>query len=315
MKAALVVGLFVMLASCKDDNVAEQNREDIHQILDEVAIEYSDVNALDTLVVAAGSSRYVLLGEASHGTSEFYSSRADLSKELILKSGFNVIAVEGDWPALYMLNRYIKGDDSFGASAKAVLQQMKRWPTWMWANEEIAELAEWLRGHNDGKPAEDMVSFYGLDVYSLWESLEELNTYFEDEQDATALSLIATTNKCFQPYNKDEYGYATAATERTSCAGGLQELEQYLRERVEQAPDDALLFNAWQNALTATNAERYYTTSIHSYADSWNIRDRHMVETVENLMNFHGSESKIIIWRIIRTLVMRAPQIWTSKGW
>src|SRR5947209_8256689 len=124
---------------------------------------------LDPLLARIGDARLVLLGEASHGTSEYYLWRMRLSQRLIQEKGFSFIAVEGDWPDCYRLNRYVKGND--GESADDVLHAFTRWPTWMWANAEIVELAEWMRHHNDGEPAERQVGFYGLDVYSLWDSL------------------------------------------------------------------------------------------------------------------------------------------------
>src|ERR687894_2072428 len=120
---------------------------------------------LDPLIERVGDARYVLLGEASHGTSEFYTWRTGISKRLILEKGFSFIAVEGDWPDCYRVNRYVRGYENAGASAEEVLHAFERWPTWMWANREVVELAEWLRRHNQDLPEERRVGFYGLDVY------------------------------------------------------------------------------------------------------------------------------------------------------
>src|SRR5829696_3554886 len=127
---------------------------------------------LDPLLERIGDARYVLLGEASHGTHEYYLWRARLSRRLIEEKGFRFIAVEGDWPDCFAVNRYINGERG-DATAQQVLSEFRRWPTWMWANWEIVALAEWLRAHNQGKPDAERVGFYGLDVYSLWESLAE----------------------------------------------------------------------------------------------------------------------------------------------
>src|SRR5215212_7473805 len=126
---------------------------------------------LDPLLERIGNAHFVLLGEASHGTHEFYTWRTAISKRLIAEKGFNFIAVEGDWPDCYRVNRYVKGLDGAGEDARSVLQAFTRWPTWMWANMEVGALAEWLRRHNAGLAEADRVGFYGLDVYSLWESL------------------------------------------------------------------------------------------------------------------------------------------------
>src|SRR5881227_3755052 len=126
---------------------------------------------LDPLLDRIGDARCVLLGEASHGTHEYYTWRAALSRRLIEEKGFSFLAVEGDWPDCYRVNRYVKGHDEAGTDADEVLRAFDRWPTWMWANEEIVDLAEWLRHHNDGLPEQRKVGFYGLDVYSLWDSM------------------------------------------------------------------------------------------------------------------------------------------------
>jgi len=132
---------------------------------------------LDPLLDLIGESRYVLLGEASHGTAEYYDWRARLSQRLITEKGFTFLAVEGDWPDCYRVNRYIKGLDDAGEGAREVLHAFERWPTWMWANQEVVALAEWLRRYNDGRPGDQKVGFYGLDVYSLWDSLHEVMGY------------------------------------------------------------------------------------------------------------------------------------------
>src|SRR5438128_2895232 len=126
---------------------------------------------LDPLLERIGDARYVMLGEASHGTSEFYTWRAEITKRLIAEKGFSFMAVEGDWPDCYRVNRYIKGMPDSGDSAYEVLHAFDRWPTWMWANREMVDLIEWLRDYNDDQPDGEKVGFYGLDVYSLWDSM------------------------------------------------------------------------------------------------------------------------------------------------
>src|SRR5215212_8074279 len=132
----------------------------------------TSVADLDPLIDAIGDARFVLLGEASHGTSEFYTRRTELSKRLIIEKGFSFIGVEGDWPDCYAVNRYVKG--FAGESAEEVLHAFSRWPTWMWANREIVDLAEWMRDHNSRLPSDKQAGFYGLDVYSLWESMHSV---------------------------------------------------------------------------------------------------------------------------------------------
>jgi erythromycin esterase len=166
---------------------------------------------LDPLLDAIGDARYVLLGEASHGTSEFYTWRAEISRRLIEERGFSFIAVEGDWPDCYQVNRYVKGMPNAGENARSVLHAFERWPTWMWANREVVQLAEWLCGFNRGKSDEQKVGFYGLDVYSLWDSMRAVTAYLERIDPALASAARRAYN-CFEPYAEDvqEYVRATA---------------------------------------------------------------------------------------------------------
>jgi len=259
---------------------------------------------LDVLLNQIGNAQYVLLGEASHGTAEFYTWRAAITRRLIQEKGFNLVAVEGDWPAAYEVNRYIRGDQN-APSATAALQSFQRWPTWMWANQEIADLTEWLRQYNQGQGS-NKIGFYGLDVYSLWESLEAISKF--KEADAATLAAVRNAQTCLAPYNRDEQAYALASN---SCAEAIGEVLQAVQHRMSQLPaahEDA--FNAEQNALVAVNGERYYRAMVGSSAGSWNIRDRHMMETINRLVAHQGSNAKIIVWRIIPTWAMLATPIW-----
>ncbi len=143
--------LAIPLYSCNDDEVSPQSEEQEEQetsVLEEASYPLQTISDLDVLLNEIGGSRYVLLGEASHGTSEYYTWRAEISKRLIEEKGFNIIAVEGDWPALYRLNQYIRGSAENGSNSVEVLRQLNRWPTWMWANGEVADFAEWLHKNN-----------------------------------------------------------------------------------------------------------------------------------------------------------------------
>lgn len=251
---------------------------------------------LDVLLQKIGDDRIVLLGEASHGTSEFYIWRAEFSKRLIEEKGFTLIAVEGDWSDAYPLNNYIRGN-STAATAEEALQEFDRWPTWMWANEEIAGLAEWLRTHNTGKTAAEQAGFYGLDIYGLWESMEEVHAYLEQTDPAAAQASREVLN-CFAPYHQDEDAYISATlSSAENCADELAAvLEEVQVKLAAEAPQHEAAFNALQNALVAVNAERYYRTAAVSNAESWNIRDEHMTGTIERLLQQHGPDAKIIVW-------------------
>src|SRR5947209_18449333 len=162
---------------------------------------------LEPLLNRVGDARFVLLGEASHGTHEYYTWRAEVSKRLIAEKGFSFIAVEGDWPDCYRVNRYVKGFDGAGDNARDVLHAFSRWPTWMWANEEIVDLAEWLRHFNDGEPPERQAGFYGLDVYSLWDSLHEVMGYLRRAH-PESLAKARQAFQCFEPYGEDVQEFA-----------------------------------------------------------------------------------------------------------
>jgi erythromycin esterase len=252
---------------------------------------------LNPLMEAIGDSRIVLLGEASHGTHEYYTWRATISRRLILEKGFRFLAVEGDWPDCYQINRYIQRLADAGESAHAVLRAFSRWPTWMWANAEIEALVEWLHRHNLGRPSDDRVGFFGLDVYSLWDSLNHVLVHLRGRgEDIWPAARRAF--RCFEPYSEDFQNYARDTRWfNTSCEDEAIELLTALRSKAMSGGDTTDAgFNAEQNALVVQNAERYYRTMVRGGPDSWNIRDHHMVETLERLLEFHGERSKAIVW-------------------
>jgi erythromycin esterase len=251
---------------------------------------------LDPLMERIGEAKYVLLGEATHGTHEFYTWRAEISKRLIREKGFRFIAVEGDWPDCYKINRWVKGYADAGDTVQEVLKQFKRWPSWMWANWEIAALANWMRDHNSRLNPEQKIGFYGLDVYSLWESMEIIVDYLEKE-DPKAAAYARKAVDCFEPYGEeDSYGSALNSLE-PNCKEEVVKLLQAVRQRAPRYDHEREAgLNAEINALVAKNAEKYYR-AMSSFGDtSWNVRDLHMVETLNSLMDFHGPEAKVIVW-------------------
>jgi erythromycin esterase-like protein len=253
---------------------------------------------LQPLFDRIGDARIVMLGEASHGTHEYYTWRTHISKRLIEEKGFDFIAVEGDWPDCYRLNRFVKGYNPGNKSAFNVLHGFNRWPTWMWANWEIVALADWLQKHNTGLAANQKVGFYGLDVYSLWESMESIMQYLR-KTDVAALQVAEEAFRCFEPYREEE---------GTSYARALQfvpelcqnEVVDLLKEVQKRLPlynsDYENVFSVEQNALISVNAEKYYRAMIQGGPHSWNVRDRHMADTLERLLKFHGPNSKAIVW-------------------
>lgn len=249
---------------------------------------------LGPLMERIGDARYVLIGEASHGTSEYYMWRAQLTKRLIREKGFSFIAVEGDWPDCYRVNRFVKGYDGAGESAFDILHAFNRWPTWMWANWEMVAFTEWLREHNAS--LEKKVGFYGLDVYSLWESLEQIIGFLERNA-PESVPVARRAFRCFEPYDEDVQSYAWSAGFLRSCE---QEVIDLLGEIRAKAPtfdaDPEAAFDAQQNALVMANAERYYRMMVQGRAASWNVRDEHMVQTLDRLVEHHGPDARAIVW-------------------
>lgn len=251
---------------------------------------------LDALIEDIGYRSVVMLGEASHGTHEFYTWRTAISKRLIEEKGFNFIAVEGDWPDCYKINRFIKGYADAGNEIGAVLQNFDRWPTWMWGNWEVAALAEWLRQHNKGLSSDKKVGFYGLDVYSLWDSMKEMMSYLEKE-DPKAAQSVKKAIQCFEPFNEDEQQYARYTLNDQNCRDEVLALLREIRFKSQFLDGDREAgFNTEQNALIAVNAEKYYRSMMGFDNESWNVRDRHMMETLDRLMKFHGDDAKGIVW-------------------
>lgn len=252
---------------------------------------------LDPLMEKIGDAKYVLLGEASHGTHEYYVWRTKITKRLIKEKGFSFIAVEGDWPDCYRLNRYVKNYSNSGKSAFDVLHEFKRWPTWMWANWEVVALSEWLHDYNKKLSLEKKIGFYGLDVYSLSESLEAIMNYLK-KTDPHAFSTAKKVVECFEPYGFEGTNYARSTyLVPISCEQQVINLLKEIRSKITQYnTDHETVFSTEQNALVAVHAEKYYRSMIIGGVSSWNIRDKHMVETLNRLMKFHGPDAKTIVW-------------------
>jgi erythromycin esterase len=275
----------------------------IHEAVRSISRPLHSEADLDPLLERIGDARFVLLGEASHGTSEYYTWRTRISQRLIREKGFDFIAVEGDWPDGFRVNRFVKHDPGSDETAYAVLNAFERWPTWMWANREVVHLAEWLHEYNRSQPQHRRVGFYGLDVYSLWESMDAVVEYLR-RADPSSVPQAVEAYACFEPYGRDERRYARAtAWAPASCEDEVIQVLADLRRRPARfAPrrdDPESRFDAEQNALVAVNAERYYRAMVRADDQSWNIRDTHMAETLDRLVDFHTrarGRAKAIIW-------------------
>lgn len=252
---------------------------------------------LDPLLERIGDARIVMLGEASHGTHEYYTWRVRITKRLIEEKSFDFIAVEGDWPDCYRINRYVKGYTQ-EENAREVLHHFERWPTWMWANWEIAALSEWLRERNKNQLRQARVGFFGLDVYSLSESMDAILDYLK-KNDPQAYALAKQTARCFEPYlgdNGRDYALASRMVPELCENQVIDLLLEIQKRRPMYDHDYENAFSTEQNALVAVNAERYYRAMVKGGGASWNVRDSHMQETLERLLDFHGPESKAIVW-------------------
>ena len=240
------------------------------------------------LVEALSRCRFALLGEASHGTHEFYAERARLTQRLVRDHGFNAVVVEADWPDAWRVNRYIRGysDDT---SAEAALSGFERFPTWMWRNTVVVEFIEWLREFNRTRPQSQQVGFYGMDLYSLYTSIGAVLAYL-DRTDPAAAQRARSRYACFDHYGEDSqaYGHAASFGMQSSCEDEvilqLREMNKRAMEFMAGSNEDrADLFFAQQNARLVRNAEEYYRTMFHGRVSSWNLRDSHMVETLQAL--------------------------------
>jgi erythromycin esterase-like protein len=252
-----------------------------------------------------GDARLVLLGEASHGTHEFYKIRAEITKRLIREKGFTSVAVEADWPDAYRVNRYVRGRGS-DSDAEQALAGFQRFPQWMWRNADVLDFVGWLRAHNDPLPDAAQVGFYGLDLYALHASIEAVLKYLRTvDQDAARRAQARYS--CFDHFGGDpqRYGYlADLGLERSCEAAVVDQLTELRRAAAEYARRDGRLepddyFFAEQNARLVRNAERYYRAMFTSDVASWNLRDRHMAETLEALVAFQegrGRREKVVVW-------------------
>jgi erythromycin esterase-like protein len=262
-------------------------------------------NDYDSLLAFIGDAKVVLLGEASHGTTEFYRSRAQITKRLICDKGFSAIAVEADWPDAYRVNRFVKGDNK-DADASWALSGFKRFPTWMWRNAEVLQFLTWLRVHNDSLVPADRVGFYGLDLYSLHASMECVLRYL-DNIDPDAARRARDRYACFTQFGDDpqRYGYAAGFGLRPSCEEeAISQLIDLQRNSLLHSRMDGFaaldrFFDAEQNARVVKDAEEYYRAMFGDSVASWNLRDQHMMETFVALSRHLGlrqAPAKMVVW-------------------
>lgn len=260
----------------------------------------------DQIVALADHAHYVLLGEATHGTHEFYRTRCEISKRLIREKGFSVVAVEADWPDAYRVNRYIRGE-GHDKNPEHALAGFERFPSWMWRNEDVLGFVNWLRWYNDDLPSEHpKVGFYGLDLYSLNSSREAVIRYL-DRVDPDAARRARRRYECFEQHGAEpqDYAYLTSLDVSSTCENEvIQQLLDLRKRAADYASRDGLVaedefFYAEQNAQLVKDAEEYYRTMFQDQVSSWNLRDRHMADTLDALVSYlnrHGGHNKAIVW-------------------
>jgi erythromycin esterase-like protein len=262
----------------------------------------------DTLLAMIGEARFAMLGEASHGTHEFYRERARITQRLILERRLSAIAVEADWPDAWRVNRYVRGLPG-DADARAALSGFQRFPAWMWRNTVVLEFVEWLRKHNLGVARTQQVGFYGLDLYSMFASMRAVLAYL-DRTDPEAAKRARARYACFDHAAQDSqaYGYGASFGISRQCEDEVVQQLREMNRRFADAPamsglerDEA--FHAQQNARLVQNAEEYYRTMFRGRVSSWNLRDSHMAETLQALVrhleeggNAAGSGPRIAVW-------------------
>ena len=264
-----------------------------------------DPDGFAELFESIGDASIVLIGEASHGTHEFYRARAELTKALIARGGFNVVAVEADWPDAYRANRWVR-QASDDADAESALGDFLRFPRWMWRNRDVVEFLSWLRDFNGARQPAAQCGFYGLDLYSMHRSIDAVLTYLRDV-DPEAAERARYRYGCFEDFAEDTqgYGYAAAAGISPSCEQeAIDQLVELRRQAAAYAARDGRIaaddfFYAEQNARLVRNAETYYRAMFGGRADSWNLRDRHMMETLQALlqhMRNTAGAARAVVW-------------------
>lgn len=254
------------------------------------------------LLDRVGDAPFVLLGEGSHGTHDFYFQRAEITKRLIIEKGFTAVAVEADWPDAYRVNRYVRGEGD-DPDANAALGGFERFPTWMWRNTVVLEFVEWLREENASRTESNKTGFFGLDLYSLFNSMRTVIEYLE-RVDPEAARRARYRYSCFEHFGEDSqaYGYVASFDISRSCEDEavtqLVEMERRAMEYLSRTGGDDF-FDAEQNARLVKNAEEYYRSMFRGRQSSWNLRDTHMAETVEALVSHfkrRGRPPRIVLW-------------------
>jgi erythromycin esterase-like protein len=276
------------------------------ELIREKAVGLENARAVaDEILALVGDARFVLIGEASHGTHEFYKYRAEITKRLIAEKDFAAVAVEADFPDAYRVNRFVRGEGG-DQTAEESLGAFERFPLWMWRNTEVLEFVDWLKKHNDRLGIDEKIGFHGIDLYSLHSSMEAVLKYLE-AVDKEAARRARYRYACFEAFGEDaqHYGYAASFDVSKSCEDeAVNQLVDLQRRAFSYMNRDGFVardeyFFAEQNARLVINAEEYYREMFRGRVSSWNLRDRHMTETLTALaahLEMQNQPPKIVVW-------------------
>ena len=280
--------LFLIVKPVSAQGAAEQ--------LSSFAVPFEEPEEIVNLLSEVGSERLILMGEASHGTSEFYTLRALLSKELIKESGFDFIAVEGDWPAFARINKFVKQKPGAPETVDEAMASLTRWPHWMWRNEEFQELVKWLYEHNLSLPPEERVGMYGIDVYDHERTMQDVEDWVSSVDRSLGRSVSRAYSCITRHTSIGDYIRMVAQTGEHCGRDTKQVLEtvRSLRDHPDITEWD--FFRAEQGALAALNAERHYRANLEQSGASWNYRASHFYQTAERLLGRYGENSRGIVW-------------------
>ena len=252
-------------------------------------------NDYDPLMKMIGDARFVLLGEATHGTHEFYRERALITRRLIEEKGFDAVVLEADWTDAFRANEFVQGA-SKDQNAEQSLAGFTRFPQWMWRNTDVEAFTSWLKRHNEGRPQDEMAGFYGLDLYSMAASMEAVLAHVGRGDDPLAAD-VRRNYACLQPYADEPADYAADVLRPRfdTCEDEVAAVLKALRERGAPGREDAH-FDAVQNARVVAGSERYFRSQAQGTESSWNLRDRHMFETLLALLEVRGPDAKAVVW-------------------
>jgi len=286
-RQAFSVLIFVWMITCPEA-FAQQAEE----VIQNHAIQFDSAADFDELIEQAGERKLVLMGEASHGTSEFYTWRAELSKRLIEENGFNFIAVEGDWPAMSRINEFVKHKPTGPESVEEAMNYIDRWPLWMWRNQEVRELLEWLHEYNTNRPQNERIGFYGVDLYAKQDAMRQVINYFETI-DSDLAGQASRAYSCLTRHEEIQAYLQMVARTGEHCGNDLEQVLTMVRETENE---NWAFFNAEQNAKVAINAEKHFRGNLQRGAQSWNERASHFYLTAIRLLEYYGDESRGIVW-------------------